>query len=100
MKSSIAEWRNYSKRYQVTEEGEVFSYSKVFVSAKRFAKLTPYFVALIKLDSGKMITSHVVDVEDDSNMKIGARVRPVFRKIAHDDDVAAITYGTKFVLVN
>jgi hypothetical protein len=98
MKSSVSEWRKYGERYQVHEGGIILSFSKVFVASKRFAKQTPFFVAVIQLDSGKKITSHIVDVNDDARVVIGARVKPVFRKIGHDSDTAAIAYGTKFIL--
>lgn len=98
MKSVSAEWRKYPERYTAKEKGVIYSFSKVLVAPKRFEKQVPYFVILVKLESGKMVTSHLVDAHEE-DVVIGARVVPVFRKISHDGGEAAISYGTKYILV-
>lgn len=98
MKSSISEWRKYPTRYRGVGKGTIYSFSKVLVASRRFSKSVPYFVALIQLDSGEKITSHIVDTLED-DVRIGAKVRPVFRKIGIDSPEESIAYGTKFIVV-
>lgn len=98
MKSVVSEWRSYHDRYSLREEGEVLSFSVVYVATAAFSDQVPYVVAVILLDSGKKITSHIVDCEI-SDVVIGSRVAPVFRKIYNGGSHEAISYGVKFKLL-
>ncbi len=75
--------------------GEVFSYTIVHTGARDFAKLTPYILAIIKLDEGPMLTSQVICSPKD--VFIGMKVRTVFRKLGEESEKGMIYYGTKFV---
>jgi hypothetical protein len=59
--------------------------------------LTPYVLAIVKLDEGPQITTQIV--MDPAKVKIGMKVKSVFRKIATDGESGIIHYGTKFVPV-
>lgn len=78
--------------------GEVVTYTIVHTSAKDYAKLTPYILAIIRLDEGPRLTSQVIC--DHSDIRIGMRVRSVFRKLGEESDKGMIYYGTKFVPVD
>ncbi len=75
--------------------GEVYSYTIVHSSTKEFAKLTPYVLAIIKLDEGPMLTSQVVCPLEE--VHIGMRVRTIFRRLGEESEKGMIYYGTKFV---
>lgn len=61
-----------------------------------FRQNTPYFVALIQLNEGPMITAQLTDVGDEE-IKIGSPVEMVTRKLREDGDHhGAILYGYKF----
>ncbi len=76
-------------------EGKIFSYTEVFVGPAGFEFETPYFLAIIELSNGAKVLSQIVDSEKES-VKIGAKVKVVFRKIQDHDDEGAIAYGYKF----
>jgi hypothetical protein len=49
----------------------------------------------VKLDEGPRITAQLVCTPEE--VRIGMRVKPVFRKIAADGESGVIYYGTKYV---
>ena len=57
--------------------------------------LTPYVLAIVKLDEGPQITTQVVCSPEKA--KIGMKVKSVFRRIVTDGESGIIHYGTKFV---
>lgn len=75
--------------------GEVYSFTVVYEAPKNFEFLTPYAVALIRLDEGNMITAMLTDV-DLAEICIGMKVEMVTRKLFEDGDRGLITYGYKF----
>ena len=75
--------------------GTVITYTIIRTASEQFKFLTPYALAIIELDEGTRLTSHVIC--DIDKIKIGMRVRPVFRKLAEEGKSGAIFYGTKFV---
>jgi len=75
--------------------GSVVTYSIIRSAGDQFKFLTPYALAIIELDEGTKLTSHVIC--DIDKIHIGMRVRPVFRKLAEEGSSGAIFYGTKFV---
>ena len=81
--------------YKFKGTGEVVTYTVINTPAKRFEKYTPYILAIIKLDEGPMLTAQLVCEPDD--VRIGMRVRAVFRKMGESGERGIIYYGTKFV---
>lgn len=75
--------------------GEVVTYTIVHSAAKDYSKLTPYILAIIKLDEGPRLTSQVIC--DHSEIHIGMRVKSAFRKLGEESDKGMIYYGTKFI---
>jgi uncharacterized OB-fold protein len=78
--------------------GEVVSYTVVHASPREFEMLVPYVIAIIQIAEGVRLTAQVVEC-DPKDVKIGTRVRAVFRKIDEDGKDGAIHYGYKFVPV-
>lgn len=81
--------------FKFSGEGEVFSYTIVHSSAKAFEKLTPYVLAIIKLDEGPKLTSQVICSPE--KVHIGMRVKVAFRRLGEESEKGMIYYGTKFV---
>lgn len=76
-------------------EGEVYSYSVVHEAPSQFEILKPYVVAMVKMDEGVMLTSHLIEV-DPKEVKIGMRVKTTLRRIGEDGPGGVIYYGYKF----
>jgi uncharacterized OB-fold protein len=55
--------------------------------------MTPYHLAIIELDEGPRLTGQIVSCK---SVRIGMRVRPVFRILGKEGDRGIIYYGTKF----
>ena len=60
-----------------------------------YARHIPYVLAIVKLDEGPMVTTQIVDSKA-SDIKIGAKVKRVFRKIVEKGEKGVIQYGYKF----
>ncbi len=81
--------------YQLRGKGEVVTYTVIRTPPEGFEMLSPYIMALVKLEEGPMITTQIVDV-DVNEVYIGMPVEKVFRKIGEDGEAGLIYYGYKF----
>jgi uncharacterized OB-fold protein len=82
------------KEVKLSGKGKVISYSIVHDAPESFKMMKPYVVALIQLDEGPIITSQLVCKPEE--VKIGMRVKAVFRKYGEEGESGIIYYGTKF----
>ena len=80
-------------------EGKIVTFSEVFSAPYGFEIETPYFIAIIELKNGAKVLSQIVD-SDREKIKIGARVKKVFRKISDIDPEGPIAYGYKFKITD
>ncbi len=85
------------KPYKLGGKGVVHSYTLVYEPADGFENQVPYIMAIIQLDEGPRITAQIVDCKPE-DVKIGARVEMVFRKLGEDGKAGIIYYGYKFAL--
>jgi hypothetical protein len=83
--------------YKFVGLGTIVTYSVIHTASEQYEALTPYVIAIVKLDEGPQITTQIVCRPDQ--VKIGMKVKSVFRKIATDGASGIIHYGTKFVPV-
>jgi len=83
--------------YKFVGRGTIVTYSVIHTASEQYEALTPYVIAIVKLDEGPQITTQIVCRPDQ--VKIGMKVKSVFRKIATDGASGIIHYGTKFVPV-
>ncbi len=74
--------------------GRVYSYTLVQEPAAEFEAQAPFYLALVELDDGSLITAQLTDVDGD--VSIGDRVEMVTRKLATDGQRGMIIYGYKF----
>lgn len=75
--------------------GEVVSYTVIHSPPEGFENKTPYIMAIVKLVEGPCVTTQIVDC-DPEEMRIGMKVKSVFRKIREDGEAGLIHYGFKF----
>ena len=76
--------------------GEVVTYTVVRVPPEGFEREAPYVVAIIRLEEGPRITAQIVDCKP-KDVKIGTKVKSVFRRVGGEGASGAIYYGYKFV---
>lgn len=81
--------------FQLSGEGEVFSFSVVHDPAEGFEMQVPYVLALVKTREGPLLTGQVVDVEPN-DVRVGLRVHATFRKLREEGKAGVIHYGYKF----
>lgn len=77
--------------------GKILTYTVVNIAADDYAPQAPFVVAIIESDEGCRLTAQVVDCEIE-DVKIGAKVELVFRKIVEEGHSGIINYGYKAVL--
>ena len=77
--------------------GVVVSFTVIRNAPAGFGLYAPYIVGIIKLDEGPKTTGQVVGSVKD--IKIGSRVRPVFRGLGVGGVGSIIKYTTKFEVV-
>lgn len=79
-------------------EGKIYSHTTIYAPPDGFEDQRPYVLAIIKLKEGPKVTAQVVDCKS-KDVKIGKRVKLVFRKITSHGSKGIIKYGYKFKLV-
>lgn len=96
MQSPVKIWRNQRKIQKLLGlEGIVLSFTKIHVPPSGFESQAPYVVAIVKLSTKGNYTAQLVDWED-SNLKIGQKVKTVLRKTKDPGEEGVIPYGVKF----
>jgi len=88
--------RGELEEVQLSGRGEVYSFTVIRTPPVGFERSAPYVMALVKLEEGAMVTAQLADVEPEE-VRIGMKVRSVFRKIQEDGEAGLIYYGFKFV---
>ncbi len=87
------------KDYKFSGKGNIFSYTIIRTPPAGFEKRNSYPIAIIELEEGPKILGEVICDEYDS-LKIGKKVRAVFRKIFEDGEKGIIHYALKWELIN
>jgi uncharacterized OB-fold protein len=77
--------------------GKVESVTVVHQPPAGFELQSPYTLALIRLDDGPRVMAQVTDAKP-GEVRAGARVRAVFRRINEEGEAGLVQYGYKFVL--
>lgn len=74
--------------------GTIFSFTVVQDAPAGYMEQAPYYLALIKLDDGPLLTAQLTDIGGE--VAIGDRVEMVTRKLLTDGPDGVIVYGYKF----
>ncbi len=94
-KSPDAAERNpLSKCQQSAVLGTVYSYTLLQEPPAGYESQAPYYIALVALDDGGMVTAQLTDLGGCPG--IGDRVEMVTRKLTTDGAQGMIVYGYKF----
>ncbi|MCY4070021.1 MAG: OB-fold domain-containing protein [Chloroflexi bacterium] len=83
-----------AKGYQSAMVGTVYSYTLLQEPPLGYESQAPYYVALVELDDGGLVTAQLTDI--DGSVQIGDRVEMVTRKLTTDGSQGMIVYGYKF----
>ena len=76
-------------------KGTIYSYSILHSGSPFFENSTPYVLALVQLEEGPKVMSHIVDCDHDK-VRIGMEVEVCFRKLFELEKSGIISYGFKF----
>ncbi len=82
----------------LAEEGKLLTYTVIRVASDKFSKETPFVVGIVEIGEGVRLTTQMTDVDIDK-LKIGQKVKIVFRKIQDDGKAGIHCYGYKAVAV-
>ena len=86
------------KEFKFSGRGEIFSYTTIYAAPEGFEYVKPYVMAIIKLEEGPLLAAQVVDCHPEE-VKIGKKVKMVFRRIRAMGKEGSIRYGYKFKLI-
>lgn len=75
-------------------QGTVYSYTLLSDVPAGYEDQAPYWMAMVRLDEGPMITAQLTD--PDGEVAIGDRVEMVTRKLTTEGPQGMIVYGYKF----
>ena len=89
---SVGASRGFDGR--AVERGTVYSYTLVHEAPAEFEAQAPYYLALVELQDGALITAQLTDIEGEA--AIGDAVEMVTRKLTTDGQRGMIVYGYKF----
>lgn len=93
MESPVKVWRKGKGINQNLEkEGVIITFTKIYSAPAGFEHQIPYFVGIIKFKNGEKQTLEIVDGKD---LKIGAKVKTVLRRINQASPEGVIHYGIK-----
>lgn len=82
---------------RLNDEGILLTYTVVRVASDKFSKETPFPVGIVELNDGVRVTTQIADADADE-LKIGQKVKLVFRRIQEDGKAGILCYGYKAVL--
>lgn len=83
---------------KLNDEGKLQTFTVVRVSSDKFSKETPFAVGIVELNDGVKITTQIADADVDE-LKVGQRVKLVFRKIQDDGRAGIHMYGYKAITI-
>jgi len=83
---------------EMPRKGKIYSFTKVFVAPEGYEDQTPYYIAIIELENKVKLLAQLADAKDEE-VKIGAKVEKVFRRIIVPNETGLISYGYKFKIV-
>lgn len=82
------------ERFPFSGRGTIYSYTTVIEAPEGYEDQSPYWIALVQLDEGVLVTAQLTDI--DGPVEIGDRVEMVTRKLTTEGERGMIVYGYKF----
>ena len=74
--------------------GTLLTWTKINSAPKGFECATPYYLGIITLDEGVLITANITEIIE--KLEIGMPMKAVFRKLYQKGETGIIRYGLKF----
>ena len=88
---------NKIEQTELSGNGIIHSFTIIRTAPEGFEDQVPYVVGVIKLDEGPFFTGQIV--KPIKNIKIGKRVKIVFRRLSEHEKSEIINYGLKFRII-
>ena len=82
----------------LSDKGTLKTFTIIRVASDTFSLQTPYAVGIVELNDGVRLTTQIAGV-DFKQLKIGKKVKLVFRKIQDEGKSGLHCYGYKAVLI-
>lgn len=86
------------EKINLSDEGILKTFTIIRVASDIFALQTPFAVGIVELKDGARLTTQIADADLDK-LKIGQKVKMVFRKIQDEGKSGLHCYGYKAILV-
>jgi uncharacterized OB-fold protein len=83
--------------FQLKPEGKILTFTVIHIAADAFSDQTPFVVGIIETTDGARLTTQIVDCNPEE-VKIGAQVRLMTRRIQKEGHAGILQYGYKAVL--
>jgi uncharacterized OB-fold protein len=83
---------------KLNDEGKLLTFTIIRVASDKFFGTTPFAVGIVELSDGVKVTTQIADVNFDQ-LKIGQKVKLVFRKIQDEGKSGLHCYGYKALLI-
>jgi hypothetical protein len=83
---------------RLNEEGKLVTFTIIRVASDKFFGTTPFAVGIVELNDNVKVTTQIADVNFDT-LKIGQKVKLVFRKIQDEGKSGLHCYGYKAILI-
>lgn len=90
-----------SKQFEMIRlnpEGKLLTYTIIRVASDKFSLQAPYAVGIVELKDGVKLTTQIADVDFDK-IKIGMKLKLVFRKIQDEGAAGLHCYGYKAIVI-
>ena len=89
---------NQFETIKLNPEGKLLTYTIIRIASDKFSIQAPYAVGIVELNDGVKLTSQIADVDFDK-IKIGMKLKLVFRKIQDEGAAGLHCYGFKAIVI-
>ncbi len=90
-----------SKQFETIKlnpEGKLLTYTIIRIASDKFSIQAPYAVGIVELNDGVKLTTQIANVDFD-RIKIGMKLKLVFRKIQDEGAAGLHCYGYKAIVI-
>lgn len=83
---------------RLNPEGKLLTYTVIRVASDKFSLQAPFAVGIVELKDGVRLTAQIADAQFDK-IKIGMKLKLVFRKIQDEGASGLHCYGYKAIVI-
>lgn len=96
MVSPVKIWRHQKRTEElIGKTGRTAGFTLIRVAPKEYKQQAPYPSVVVEMNSGQKVVGQLVDWQK-KHLRIGQKVKAVYRKIRESDSEGIIPYGIKF----